>query len=158
MAIKELGNNYTFATDITKSCAAIATRGVMVCYGTAGSGASIGESAGTVDVYPNPSGKRPAGLLLVDVVDVDQTRYHLNFNKEVMSSGSPVVLLRQGRRTVDTVINTPVEGDPAYLTSSGWFTPTLHAAGGLQATPRVGTFVSIKDANGYATIDFNLPY
>lgn len=157
MAIKELGNNYTYAVDVTKSCAAIATRGVAVCYGTAGSGASIGATAGTVDLYPNPSGKRPAGLLLVDVVDVDQTRYHLNFYKELMPSGSPVVLLRQGRRTVDTIIGTPAEGDAAYLTSSGNFSPTFHATGGLVANPRVGTFVSPKDENGYATIDFNLP-
>lgn len=157
MAIKEAGNKRLGEIDPTKICAAVTDRGVMLCYGTAGSGASIGATAGTVDLFPNPSGKRPAGVLLVDSVDFDTTRYHQNFYKEVMVSGSPVPLLRKGRLTTNNVIGTPAEGDAAYLSSSGNYTPTLHASGGLAATPRVGTFVSPKDENNYVTIDFNLP-
>lgn len=158
MAIKEGGNKFIGVHTITKSCLAIADRGVVACYSVAGSGAGIGVTAGAVDVFAAGSGNKPAGILLVDVVDVNQTRYHVNYYKEIMTSGSPVPLLLQGRLTVNGITGTPTEGAPAYMGAAGGYTTTLSATGGLAATPRVGTFDSIKDADGFATIEFNLPY
>lgn len=158
MSIKEGGNKYIGRHTITNTCLAVTDRGVILCYATGGSGAAIGETAGTVDLYPSASGKYPAGVLLFDVVDVDETRYKLNQYKEVMNSGCPATLLQQGRLTIDTITGTPAIGAPAYLGANGYVTTTLSATGGLVATPRVGSFASTKDADGFATVEFNIPY
>jgi hypothetical protein len=49
----------------------------------------IGDGRGKADLYTDPSGK-VAGLLLNDVVDVDETRYHRNFQKDEMKKGERV--------------------------------------------------------------------
>jgi hypothetical protein len=66
-------------------------------------------------------------------------------------------LLRKGRVTIDGIVGTPNPGDTAYVTTNGNLTPTLSATGGLVATPKVGQFASIKDEEGFATVDLNLP-
>lgn len=158
MSIKEGGNKFIGRHTITKTCLAVTSRGVTLCHSVAGSGAAIGETGGSVDLKASASGQKPAGVLLFDVVNVDETQYHMNFYKEVMNSGCPVTLLQQGRLTISNISGTPTAGDPAYLTANGAVTPTLSATGGLVATPRVGTFDSSKDADGYATVEFNMPY
>jgi hypothetical protein len=151
------GERVIIETDITLSSAAVTSRGCVMAYSTSGSGVAIGDSAGTVDKFASASGKVPAGILLQDVVSTDQSRYHLNFHKEEVPSGAPVTLVRKGRLTTNEVTGTPAVGGTAYLTSNGQVTPTMSATGGLSATPKVGQFVSIKDADGYVTIDVNLP-
>jgi hypothetical protein len=155
MALK--GERVILETDITLTCQSATNRGVVLCYKTSGSGVNLGESAGAADLMANPSGFVPAGLLLGDVVNIDLTRYHLNFHKDEVQVGMRVNLLRKGRVTIDGISGTPAVGDTAYLTTNGNLTNTLSATGGLKATPKVGQFQSIKDENGFATVDINLP-
>jgi hypothetical protein len=155
MALK--GDRVVIETDITLTCPTATERGVVLCRKTAGSGVALGATAGAADLYTDPSGKVPVGMLLNDVVDVDETRYHRNFQKDEMKKGERVTILRKGRLTTNKISGTPTDGATAYLGASGQLTPTLSTTGGLVATPKVGQFVGGKDENGYQTVDINLP-
>ena len=155
MALK--GSRVVIETDITQTSNTVASRGVVLSYTANGSGVALGDSAGTADPLANPSGKMPAGLLLNDVVNIDQTRYHRNFQKDEVVVGMRVNLLRKGRVTTDQVVGAPTPGATAYLTASGQLTPTVSATGGVVATPKVGSFQSAVDESGYATVDILLP-
>ena len=156
MALK--GPRYVNETDITFTCPTATERGVVLVFSTAGSGVALGDSAGVVDLLA-PSGKVPAGMLMNDVVTVDETVTHRNFYKDVMKTGERVTLMKKGRVTTNmlTAGQTPTPGATAYLDVSGKVTPTLSTTGGLVATPKVGQFVAGKDADGYVTVDVNLP-
>jgi hypothetical protein len=155
MALK--GDRVVIETDITLTCPTATERGVVLCRKTAGSGIALGAVAGAADLYADPSGKVPVGMLMNDVVDVDETRYHRNFQKDEMKKGERVTILRKGRLTTNKVTGTPSDGATAYLTANGVLTPTLSTTGGLVATPKVGQFAGKLDENGYAAVDLNLP-
>lgn len=156
MALK--GEHQIFQDDITYMCDVVAERGCTLVVKTAGSGVSIGDSAGVASLLSAPSGYKVAGILWGDVVDVDLTRYKLNQHKNQTKTGNRVRLIRKGIVTTDKVTGSPTDGDPAYLTANGVVTPTLSTTGGLVATPRVGTFRSSKDEASYAKVEINLPY
>jgi hypothetical protein len=155
MALK--GNRTILETDITRTCTTVAERGTVLVEDVVGSGIALGDRAGSVKLAANPSGLKVVGLLIGDVVNVDVTRYHLNFHKDETLINQRITLLRKGRVTTNKVTGSPNYGDTAYLDSSGTLIPTAHATGGLVARPRVGQFVSPVDENGYATVDLNLP-
>ena len=155
MALK--GDRIIVENDITQTCESVTSRGVVLCFKTAGSGVGIGDYAGQSDLYADPSGHIPAGLLLNDVVNVDQTRYHKNFHKDETLISQRCNLLKKGRVTTDQVSGSPTAGNTAYLTTNGQLTPTVSATGGTAATPKVGQFQSAKDENGYATVEVLLP-
>lgn len=156
MALK--ADRVILETDITLTCETATTRGVVLCHKTSGSGVAIGDSAGQADLYASASGNKVAGLLLNDVVDIDQTRYHRNFHKDETMKSERCTLLRKGRVTTDAISGTPTVGATAYLTANGQLTPTKSATGGTVATPPVGEFKSIKDANGFVCVELNLPF
>ncbi len=156
MAMK--GDRVVLEEDITLTCESAALRGVTLIHITSGSGVALGDTAGKADLAANPSGLRVAGLLMNDVVDIDQTRYHRNFHKDETIKSERCRLLRKGRVTISNVSGTPAVGDAAYLTTNGDLTPTRSATGGIVATPPVGEFKSIKDENGYACVELNLPF
>lgn len=143
--------------DITMTCPTAASRGVVLCHSTSGSGVAIGDSAGAADLYASASGNKPVGILMCDVVSVDLTRYHINFHKDEVPVGNRVHLLKKGTVTTDKVTGTPAYNDTAYLTANGVLTPTLSTTGGLVATPKVGQFKGILDENGFVKVDINLP-
>jgi hypothetical protein len=151
------GERVIIEDDITLSCDSVTLRGVGLVYNKQGSGVALGDRAGSVLLAANPSGQRVAGILLNDVVNIDETRYHRNFHKDETMVNAPCRLLKKGRLTLDNIIGNPMPGDTAYLDSSGNFTPTPHPTGGLVARPKVGAFASRKDESGFAAIDFNLP-
>lgn len=155
MALK--GDRVVLETDITLGCDSVTERGVVLCHKTAGSGVALGTLAGKADMYANPSGKVPCGLLMNDVVNTDQTRYHKNFHKDETMVGEVCTLLKKGRVTTNKVTGTPTPGATAYLTASGVLTPTVSATGGVAATPKVGQFVGGLDEAGFAAVDINLP-
>lgn len=129
-----------------------ASRGIVVCISTAGSGAAMDDSAALVVSDPSASGAVPMGILLNDVVNLDQTRQHINFHKDEVQKGGKVSVLRKGWVVTDQVTGTPTAGQTAYLANSGQLSATQ--AGGTVA---VGRFISVKDADGFAKVDINLP-
>src|SRR5688500_1708771 len=105
-------------TDISYFMNVTATRGLIVVHDSSGSGAALDDSSAYVAVPTGqaPSTTEPAGLLLNDVVNIDQTRQHLNWHQDEMQLGGKVTLLRRGWVVTDSIVNgqTPSGGDPAF--------------------------------------------
>lgn len=142
-------------TDISFFCNdTTAERGGIVVFatGVAGSGAAMDDANAVVTYAASASGRVPAGLLLNDVVSLDLTRQHINWHKDEVQTGSKVTLLRQGQVTTDSIVAgvTVGPGSGAYVGANGDLTTVS------TNSTRVGTFLSAKDADGYAKVDINL--
>jgi hypothetical protein len=150
MALK--GDRHELDTEVTYFMNETATRGVIVSVNTQGSGSAMDSSTAVATVAADPSGQAPLGVLLNDVVNIDQTRQHINWHKDEVQQGSKVTILTKGFVVTDKISGTPTAGQVAYLAASGLIS-------GSQATgaPAVGRFLSTKDADGYAKVSVNLP-
>lgn len=157
MALK--GDRYEALTDISFFMNEVAERGGIASVSTAGSGAALDQGSALVTYAASPSGQKPAGLLLNDMVNIDQTRFHRNLHKNEVQKGGKVTLLLKGWVVTDFVYpgNTPGAMQTAYLAGSGYVTSTI-GAGGLVGTPPVGNFMSTKDEDGYVKLWVDLPY
>ena len=159
MALK--GDRYEALTDISFfwNTTSTAPRGGVSCLNNAGSGVALDQSAAKVEYSADPSGKVPVGLLLQDVVNIDQTRQHINYHKNEAQLGGKITLLQQGWVTTDMIYPgvTPTAGRVAYLNHSGYLTDTLTDSNDLKRTPPVGRFMSNKDEDGYAKVFVSLP-
>lgn len=138
-------------TDISFFMNTTATRGGVVSAVTAGSGVSMDDANAVVAYAANPSGAKPIGVLLNDVVDLDLTRQHINWHKDEVQKGGKVTVLRQGQVTTNSVAGTPTAGADAYVAASGNIS-TSQAAGAV----KIGQFLSAVDADGYAKVSVNL--
>lgn len=154
MAIK--GDRHVVADDISYFMSEVASRGGVACMSTAGSGVALDQSAAVATYDATPSGAVPLGMLMNDMVNVDQTRQHINFHKDEVQLGGKVCLMREGWAVTNMVYpgTTPTAGQTAYLQHSGYVTPTTQ---GDAATPKVGQFLSTKDEDGYAKVYIKLP-
>jgi len=150
MALK--GDRYELDTEISYFMNEVASRGVIVSVNTQGSGSAMDSAFALVTVAADPSGKAPIGVLLNDVVDIDQTRQHLNGHKNEVQKGSKVTILTKGFITTDRISGTPTAGQIAYVGVSSLVSGT-QATGAIA----VGRFLSTKDADGYAKVAVNLP-
>ena len=146
-------------TDISFFCNdSSAERGVIAVHGTAGSGVAMDDSSAVVTtVVAAPSGTKPAGLLLNDVVSLDLTRQHINWHKDEVQTGSKVTLLRQGQITTNMVVSgvSPAVGEDAYYGVNGKLT-NVSTVGSTSSGVKVGRFLSVKDADGYIKVDINI--
>lgn len=138
-------------TDISFFMNETATRGVFVSVSTAGSGAAMDNAVALASVVANASGAKPLGFLLNDMVNLDLTRQHLNQYKDEVQKGGKVTVLRKGYVVTDQISGTPTGGADAYLANSGLVSAT-------QATgaPKIGQFLSSKDADGFAKVSVNI--
>lgn len=138
-------------TDISFFMNTTATRGGVVSASSTGSGVSMDDANAVVAYAANPSGAKPIGVLLNDVVDLDLTRQHINWHKDEVQKGGKVTVLRQGQVTTNLVAGTPTAGADAYVAASGNIS-TTQAAGAV----KIGQFLSAVDADGYAKVSVNL--
>lgn len=132
-----------------------ATRGGMATLSTAASGAALDNSVHLVTyVATAVSGAVPIGLLLNDMVNVDQTRQHINQHKNEVQQGGKVTLLRKGNVTTSSIVPaiTPVAGEAIFVGHSGLLT-NVQQEGAFQ----VGEFESSPDEDGYVSANINLP-
>ena len=146
-------------TDISFFCNdSSAQRGVIAVHSTGGSGVAMDDSLAVVTtVVAAPSGTKPAGLLLNDVVSLDLTRQHINWHRDEVQTGSKVTLLRQGQVTTNMVVSgvTPTVGQDAYYGVNGQLT-NVSTVGATSSGVKVGRFLSVKDADGYVKVDINI--
>lgn len=138
-------------TDISFFMNTVAERGGVASVVTGGAGVAMDDANAVVGYVAVASGAVPVGILLNDVVNIDLTRQHINWYKDEMQVGGKVTLLRQGQVTTNMIVsgNTPTAGASAYVGANGLLTTS---AGGA----KVGTFLSGKDADGYAKLDVNI--
>jgi antitoxin (DNA-binding transcriptional repressor) of toxin-antitoxin stability system len=154
MALKS--DRYEFQTDISFFMNETATRGGIVCLSTGGSGAAMDQSQALVTYSANPSGKKPMGFLLNDMVNLDLTRQHLNQYKNEVQKGSKVTILRKGYVVTNMIEGTnPAAGDDVYVAHSGNIAKSNIVS--QETMTSIGKFLSSKDQDGYAKVEINLP-
>lgn len=152
MALKS--DRIELLTDISFFMNTTAERGgvVSAVAATTGVGVSMDDANAVVAYASAVSGSRPIGVLLNDVVNLDLTRQHINWHKDEVQVGGKVTLLRNGQVTSNQLVSgvTPAAGVPAYVGVSGLIgTSSTNAV-------QIGTFLSGKDADGYAKISVNI--
>ena len=138
-------------TDLSFFMNEVSERGGIVTHLTGGSGAAMDDSNAVVQVA-NTTNEDPAGLLLNDVVNIDLTRQHLNYNQDEVQIGSKVLLLRRGVVVTDQISGTPVVGEQAHFVAGGLLTTSSE----LSASVAVGRWLSTVDSDGYAKVDVNI--
>lgn len=150
MALK--GDRHELDTEITYFMNETASRGQVVSISTQGSGSAMDSSSAVATVAAEASGAVALGVLLNDVVNIDQTRQHLNWHKDEVQQGGKVTVLTKGFVVTDQISGTPTAGQTAYLADSGLIAGTQDGT-----APAIGRFLSTKDADGYAKVSVNLP-
>lgn len=152
MALK--GDRHILYDDIRYFCNQVTERGVVLMFsGNGGSGVDFNNTAMVVMLpSSNASGSVAAGLLLNDMVNVDLTKYHLNFSKDEMQIGSKCHLLKKGWVYTDKITGTPAAGNAAYLAATGNVTPTQDTTTGSL----VGKFTGKKDQNGFVGLEVDV--
>ena len=132
----------------------VAERGGVAVFSTAGSGAAMDQTKQLATYAASPSGKAPVGILMNDMVSLDLTRQKLNPYKDEVQINSKVTLWEKGE-VVTNYIQPGISvssGDKAWLHASGFISNT-----GFLGGPRIGTFMSTKDEDGFAKVAVNLP-
>ena len=149
MALRPTRNE--FLTDLSFFMNETSERGVMCVASTQGSGAAMDQSEAAVKVA-SAVGDKPVGLLLNDVVDLDLTRQHINYDQDEMQKGGKVLLLRAGFVVTDRISGAITLGEAAHFVDAGRFcsaTASSHSA-------QVGRWLSKKDSDGYAKLQINI--
>lgn len=151
-------------SDIAHFMNATAERGGIVCItATVSSGAAMDQSESTVAYVAEPSGCKPVGVLMSDVVNLDLTRQHMNWHKEEVQVGGKVTVWNAGTVVTNWIYpdHTPAPGDVAYVCDSGYIgNADISVDSGQENTSltrQVGRFISAKNADGFAKVDINLP-
>lgn len=159
MALKT--DRSTLQTDISFFMNEAATRGGVVSLSTGGSGAAMDQGAALVTYSAVPSGATPVGLLVNDMVNIDLTRQHLNYNKDEVQKGGKVTLLTKGWVVTNSLEGSdPTAGSLAYLAHSGNLAASdlsnddTDTDGGSRI---VGRFLSSPDQDGYVKVFIDLP-
>ena len=134
MALK--GDRNVLETDISFFINVEAEKGELVHLSTGGSGAAM-DNSNALAVTVTGDAQKPLGIILNDVVDIDQTRQHINWHKDEV--------------VTDKVTGSPAAGSIAYVNTDG----TIGAQVGNSVA--VGRFLSSKDSDGYAKVAINLP-
>ena len=151
MALK--GSRYTTDDLIDYFMNEVAEAGGPVVLSTVGSGAALDDAAALVTYGAGPaqvSGVSFVGALMNDMVNIDQTRQHINFNKDEIQIGGKVAVLTRGWIVTDRIMPgvTPAINQAAYVGPSGYWTNVYPPDYGSRA----GLFMSTKDEDGYAKI------
>lgn len=127
----------------------VAERGGVVVLQAAGSGGYPSDPHSVCTYAASPAGRFPLGMLLCDFVNIDQSRYHLNWYREQVLVGYKAILARKGLFTTNMIVPgvNPVGGEPAYLGPSGLLTNVASGNG-----PQVGQFRGAKDEDAFASV------
>jgi hypothetical protein len=150
MALK--GDRHELDTEVTYFVNETASRGAVISISTQGSGSAMDSSSALATVAAEASGALPLGILLNDVVNIDQTRQHLNWHQDEVQQGGKVTILTKGFVVTDQISGTPTAGQTAYVADSGQIAGTQDGT-----AVAIGRFLSTKDADGYAKVSINLP-
>lgn len=164
MALKP--HRKVIADDINFKCKNVCPKGVLVIYSTT---AGFVERP-TLNGGANPSGKKVAGVLMIDVVNkaapsllvrtggdplgtVDNTAL-LNPNKTETHTSGTVRLLKVGECMTNSLdpSDTFAQGDTLYITNSGLFSKVQDNSGIVS----VGRSLGAKDSDGYLKVWISL--
>ena len=140
-----------FQTNVDFSLNEVAERG-KICSIVAGTTPNGEVTAAAV---ATGVGVMPIGILLGDVESLNYDRHPQYLQRDVVDVGSVVCLSQECEVKTDQITGAPVAGNPAYLGANGNVSPT-QLTDGVTPAPRVGTFLSAPDANGFAKVRIDL--
>jgi hypothetical protein len=129
-----------------------AERGGIVVLQSAGSGGYPGDPNSVCTYAATAAGRFPLGILLCDVVAIDQSRQHMNWYREQVPIGYKVILDRKGLFTTNMIypgIN-PVGGESMYLAASGLLSTAVVGV-------PLGQFRGAKDEDGFVSVFVDIP-
>ena len=155
MALK--ADRHELDVDVSFFMNETAERGIIVAVSTAGSGAAMDQAQALVSIQGATGSVIPVGVLLNDVVDLDLTRQHINFHKDEVQKGGKVSILKKGYVVTNMIEGVPTAGALAFMDDAD--TGKFAVAASIDDTEytAVGRFMSIKDEDGYAKVEVNLP-
>lgn len=141
-------NRQVFQTTIKYAVNEVAARGGIL---------SASSTAGEATYLASPTGAAtyPLGILLDDVEDLNFDRHPEYLQREVVDVGSVVGIANKGEFETDQIVGVPAQGQPAYLHPGGAIGP-VQLTDGLNPAPRVGTFRTGLNANGFASVLIDL--
>lgn len=141
-------NRQVFQTTIKYAVNEVAVRGGIV---------SMSATPGEALYLTVPTGStvHPIGILLDDVEDLNFDRHPEYLQRNVVDVGSVVGIANKGEFETDQLVGSPTQGQPAYLHPNGQIGPT-QLTDGLFPAPRVGTFRTAPNANGFASVLIDL--
>lgn len=152
MAVKP-SRKYDEGTEITYFMNEVAEPGVCVVFGASSSGDGDGydDALATVSLPASGDSYQAVGMLLTNVVDIDESKYARNEHRNEVAVGGAVTILTHGWAITNMIAEgvDPKSGDPAYYAEDGLWTNVEDSAG------RAGTFMTGKDSDGYAKIAVN---
>ena len=149
MALRPTRNE--FLTDLSFFMNETAERGLLCVFDSQVSGAAMDQSEASVKVASSLDDK-PVGLLLNDVVNLDLTRQHINYDKDEMQKGGKVLLLRHGFVVTDQISGAITMGERAHFVPGGSFCSNSASSHSVH----VGRWLSKKDSDGYAKLEINI--
>jgi len=135
-----------------------AAPGNIVVISTAGSGSAMDAVDNLATVVASSSGARPLGMLLNQFVNLDLSKFPINWHKDQSQIGDKASIATKGWFVTDRITGTPAAGDFAVLSSSGTITGVAPNATTWNkiANPQVGSFRTKKDESGYASVYIDL--
>lgn len=139
-------------SEVTFFMTEVAEPGVCVVFGPSSSGVGDGydDPNAVVSLPTGASGETSVavGMLLTNVVDIDESKYTRNYHKNEVSLGGAVTILTHGWALTNMIASgeTPVSGQDAFYGAGGVWSTTDNGNG------RAGVFMTGKDADGYAKV------
>lgn len=154
MALKPDMRLDPYSDDISFFMDEVAERGYFPVILTGGSGAAMDQSNAQLTMAADPSGKVCLGVLMNDMVDKDLTQTHLNYFNGEAQKGGKVRVNGRGTYVTNAIYPgmTPTPGQTAWLGTSGLLVNATVSG----RHPRIGTFLSSKDADGFAKVKVEL--
>lgn len=156
------GDRVEFFTDISFNMSEVASRGVIVIQSTGGSGAAMDDALNVAKLPAVQNADVQSGvalgLLLNDVVNIDQTRQHLNQHKDETMVNTKCTLLRKGTVVTDSISGSITAGEKAYYTLTGKLigAATYANLSADKQSAQVGRFLTNKDTDGFAKVEINI--
>lgn len=156
------GDRWELMTDMSFFGNSVMTRGGIASLSTLGSGAAMDQSQALIAYAANSSGAFPLGILLNDMVNIDLTRQHINYYQDQTIQGGKLTVGRKGYWITNSLtqgVAAIAVGDIAVLTSSGSIMNVARSSSynwNYALTPKVGSFLSTADEDGYAKVSIEL--
>lgn len=139
------------------------TRGGIVCQSTGFYPVGAGNDSSEQRCYyvnANPSGFKPVGLLINDVVNKDLTQTHLNFHKDEVQIGEKVVVAKHGEFVTNRIGVGQASGVSLTLPATAYVGPSgfLYTAAGYASSgwPVVGRFLTYVDTANFARFEVEI--
>lgn len=123
-------------------------------------GAGLDSAGRRVTYVSSASGYLPIGVLMTNVVSVDQSRYRTNWFKTECNVGDKVWILTKGRVNTDQVVASTIAGYSLPVTARVGLRGQIYngdiAGYAASGFPAIGRILTRPDADGFCQVQVDL--